>query len=77
MSADRAAVVWAATWVPSPSPIEGYGAEGYAVCWVDLADGGRVQVLVDGEAPAPGTAGVIRDRLFGDVSVDLFESSGS
>ena len=75
MSGDRSAVVWAATWVPSPSPIDGYGADGYAVGWVDLADGSRMQVLVDGEAPSPGTNGVVRNRTFGDIDVELFEAS--
>jgi hypothetical protein len=64
--------VWSSTWVPSASPIVGYGADGYAACWVDLDDGARAQVLVDGEPPTPGTGGRIEERWYGDERVDLF-----
>lgn len=74
MTADRSATVWSATWVPSRSPIEGFGAEGYAVAWVDTADGVRTQVLVAGPAPAPGTAGRLTSHTFGDEPVELFEA---
>lgn len=75
MEIDRTGTVWAATWVPSASPIEGFGSEGYAVCWVDLAAGPRVQVLAAGDAPPPGTSGTVGTATFGDVRVDLFEWS--
>jgi len=75
MSVEQAATVWAATWVPSPSPIEGYGPEGYSVCWVDLADGTRTQALVQGELPKPGDVGRIREQQFGAVAFDVFERS--
>lgn len=74
MTSDRTATVWAATWVPSASPIEGFGADGYGVCWVDLTGGERVQVLASGDAPAPGTAGALVTRTFGDVAVEVFEA---
>ena len=77
MGIDRTAVVWAATWVPSPSPIRAFGPDGYAVCWADVDDGRRVQVLVDGGAPPPGAVGTIRDRRFGDLIVEVFEGEGA
>lgn len=68
---DRRAVVWAATWIPAPSPLEGFGAEGYAVCWAD-AEEGRLQLIVDGARPAPGAVGRIVRRSFGAMTVDVF-----
>jgi hypothetical protein len=61
------ASVWAATWVPSPSPFPGFGADGYAVAWVDPRDGARRQVLVAGDAaPSIGTTGTVELQLLGD-----------
>jgi hypothetical protein len=60
MTAQGDGTVWAATAVPSPSPVDGFGTDGYCVAWVDLDAGARVQVLVDSPAaPDPGTRGVV------------------
>jgi hypothetical protein len=77
VTADRSAIVWSATWVPSRSPIEGFGAEGYAVAWVDTADGVRTQVLVAGPAPEPGTRGRLTSHTFGGDTVELFEAGAA
>ena len=68
---DQPATVWAATFVPSRSPYEGFGADGYSVAWVDAVDG-RVQVLVEGSAPAPGTSGRLVTRILGEDDRTLF-----
>lgn len=65
--------VWAATFVPSKSPIAGYGQDGYSVAWVDTPDG-RLQVLVSGARPVPGTVGRLRTETFGEAKVVLFEA---
>jgi hypothetical protein len=59
---DALAEVWAATWVPGPSPVEGFGdASGYAVAWVQVPGGERLHVLVDGTgAPRCGAIGRVR-----------------
>lgn len=51
---DRRATVWSSTFIPTTSPIT--GSAGYSVAWVDT-DTERLQVLVDGARPAPGTPG--------------------
>ncbi|ORA18859.1 hypothetical protein BST16_01570 [Mycobacterium asiaticum DSM 44297] len=71
--ADSPATVWAATFVPAKSPIAGYGQDGYSVAWVDTPNG-RLQVLVCGPRPEPGTVGRLRRHTFGDTEVDLFEA---
>ena len=68
---DRAAIVWAATFVPSKSPIDGFGQEGYSAAWVDIADE-RIQVLVDGPRPAPGTAGRLVEVPLDGQTIDMF-----
>ena len=73
MPADLTATVWAATFVPSKSPIPGYGQDGYSVAWVDIPDG-RMQVLVSGPRPAPGTVGRVVDRYLDDTKIPLFEA---
>ncbi len=73
MSADRPATVWASTFVPGKSPIPGYGEDGYSVAWVDTPDG-RLQVLVSGPRPAPGTVGRVVEETLGDDTVILFEA---
>jgi hypothetical protein len=73
---DSSATVWASTFVPSKSPIPGYGEEGYSVAWVDTPDG-RLQVLVSGPQPAPGTVGRIVEKTFGETKVTLFEADSA
>ena len=73
MAVDSSATVWASTFVPSKSPIPGYGEEGYSVAWVDTPDG-RLQVLVSGQRPAPGTVGRIVEKTFGETKATLFEA---
>lgn len=67
------ATVWAATFVPSTSPIPGYGMDGYSVAWVDTSDG-RLQVLVSGPRPAPGTVGRVVERELEETKTLLFEA---
>lgn len=71
MRSERTATVWAATFVPSKSPIPEFGQEGYSVAWVDTADG-REQVLVAGTRPAPGVTGRIVMTPLGEANVPLF-----
>ncbi|MCF6391255.1 hypothetical protein L2K20_30250 [Mycobacterium sp. MBM] len=70
---DRPATVWASTSVPSKSPYSQYGADGYSVAWVDT-DEGRLQVLVDGARPAPGTHGRLVVHMLDDEAVELFSA---
>jgi hypothetical protein len=51
--------------------LPGFGVEGYSVAWVD---GGteRLQVVVDGPRPTPGTTGRLVDRTFDDQTVEMF-----
>lgn len=67
------ATVWASTFVPSKAPLPGYGEDGYSVAWVDTPHG-RLQVLVVGPCPAPGTAGRVVERTFGETKAALFEA---
>ena len=76
MSADRPATVWASTFVPAKSPIPGYGQEGYSVAWVDTPDG-RLQVLVSGPRPVPGTVGRVVERTFEETKIILFEDESA
>jgi hypothetical protein len=71
MSSERPATVFAATFVPSKSPIPEFGQEGYSVAWVDTAEG-REQVLVSGTRPAPGSTGRVVMTVLGDSDVALF-----
>lgn len=73
MPVDVSATVWASTFVPKASPIPGYGEEGYSVAWVDTPDG-RLQVLVSGPRPAPGTVGRVVEKTFGETKAVLFEA---
>lgn len=73
MSADRSATVWSSTFVPSKSPLPGYGEDGYSVAWVDAAEG-RLQVLVSGPRPAPGTVGRVVEKTLEDNIIVLFEA---
>jgi hypothetical protein len=72
MPGDPTATVWASTFVPTKSPIPGYGQDGYSVAWVDTPDG-RLQVLVLGPKPEPGTVGRVVEKTFGDNTTVLFE----
>lgn len=67
------ATIWAATWVPEPSPLAGFGETGYSVAWVDRADGMREQVLVAGDsAPSPGQIGLIDRTSIDGIDVAVF-----
>lgn len=72
MPGDLTAMVWASTFVPAKSPIPGYGQDGYSVAWVDTPDG-RLQVLVLGPRPEPGTVGRVVEKTLGDTATVLFE----
>lgn len=72
MPGDPTATVWASTFVPTKSPIPGYGQDGYSVAWVDTPDG-RLQVLVLGTKPEPGTVGRVVEKTLGDTVTVLFE----
>jgi hypothetical protein len=69
------AEVWASTWVPGPSPLEGIGdGSGYAVAWVQVHGGRMLQAVVDGvAAPAPGVPGRVRSGALEDEAIDVFE----
>lgn len=70
---DRAATVWSATFIPSKSPIDDFGEEGYSVAWVDTDDG-RVQVLVDGARPEPGSSGRLMTKTFNGQAIEMFSA---
>lgn len=72
MPGDLTATVWASTFVPTKSPIAGYGQEGYSVAWVDTPDG-RLQVLVWGTRPDPGTVGRVVEKTFAETTIVVFE----
>lgn len=72
---DRTATVWAATFIPSKSPFPEYGADGYCVAWVDTEPHGRIQVLVDGILPTPGTVGRLVSRTFDDQDIEMFSAA--
>jgi len=67
------ATVWAATFVPSKSPIPGYGVDGYSVAWVDTGNG-RLQVLVSGPRPTPGTVGRVLELQLNGTKTLFFEA---
>ncbi|TRW76758.1 hypothetical protein FK535_27485 [Mycolicibacterium sp. 018/SC-01/001] len=67
------ATVWSATFVPSPSPYPDFGQNGYSVAWIDT-DRGRLQVLVDGARPSPGTSGRLIEMRLGEESIDVFRA---
>lgn len=72
MPGDPTATVWASSFVPTKSPIPGYGQDGYSVAWVDTPDG-RLQVLVLGPKPEPGTVGRVVEKTLGDTATLVFE----
>jgi hypothetical protein len=71
------AEVWGSTWIPQPSPLEGFGdATGYSIAWVRVTDGPMLQVLVqDAAAPEPGARGSVRSCRVGDEAIDVFTLS--
>lgn len=71
-------VVWSATWVAAPSPIEGIGnGEGYAVAFVTVGDT-TLQVLVDAErAPVVGVGGVVSAEQIDGSPIDVFTPFGT
>ena len=70
-AAESMATVWSSTFVPSKSPYPEFGQDGYSVAWVD-SEQTRLQVLVEGPRPAPGTTGRLVERTLGDATVDVF-----
>ena len=70
---DRVATVWSSTFIPSKSPFSDFGSDGYSVAWVDTVEG-RLQVLVEGDRPAPGTVGEIVVRTLDEQAVDIFSA---
>jgi|GEM_PF-6159299 len=70
------ATVWSSTFVPSKSPFPEYGQNGYSVAWVDT-DAGRLQVLVDGDRPAPNTTGRLVRTTLGEEIVEMFVADPS
>ncbi len=70
----RTGEVWGSTWVPSPSPIDGFGDDsGYAIAWVRVLDGPMLQVVVDADhAPLPGATGEVRSASVDDETIDVF-----
>jgi hypothetical protein len=71
------AEVWGSTWIPGPSPIDGFGDDtGYSIAWVRVIDGPMLQVLVDGtSAPASGARGDVRSFPVDDETIDVFTPS--
>lgn len=73
-AATRTAQVWGSTWVPSPSPVDGFGTDsGYSVAWVRAHDGPMLQVVVEADhAPVPGATGEVRSATVGGETIDVF-----
>ena len=72
MDHDGAGQVVAATWVPSPFGLEGFGGDGYGVAWVDLDDGPRVQALVADTAPPADARGSVHVVVLEGVTIPVF-----
>lgn len=70
------ATVWSSTFVPSKSPYPEFGQDGYSVAWVDT-EAGRLQVLVDGQRPAPGTTGRLVHTTLGEDAIEMFVADPS
>ena len=67
--------VFASTWVPNPPPVPDTDLAGYAVAWVDLPDGVRVQAYVEADTmPGVGATGVVRWNE--DLRVHVFTPDG-
>jgi hypothetical protein len=60
-----------------PFGLEGFGADGYGVAWVDLDDGPRVQVLVADVAPEPDARGTVELSELNAVPLPVFVPEGS
>jgi hypothetical protein len=74
---DGAGRVVAATFVPSPFGLEGFGGDGYGVAWVDLDDGPRVQVLVGDASPPADARGAVDVIELEGVPIPVFEVRSS
>ncbi|MDG4669122.1 hypothetical protein [Mycobacterium sp. 236(2023)] len=72
---DRA-TVWSSTFIPSRSPFSDFGTDGYSVAWVDTTEG-RIQVLVEGDRPAPGTIGAVVVRTLDEQAVNVFSAGAA
>jgi hypothetical protein len=71
------ATVWGSTWVLGRHPLSEDGVVGYAVAWIDLDEGERVQHLVMAEeAPLPGTLGAVTVEVMGGYEVPVFVPAG-
>jgi uncharacterized OB-fold protein len=77
VSASGRGRVVASTWVPAAFGIEGFGADGFGVAWVDLDGGPRVQVLVGEQAPDPDTTGTVDVRVLEGIDLPVFVPEGS
>jgi hypothetical protein len=66
-----------ATWVPTRFGLDGIGGEGYAVAWVDLDAGPRVQVVAEGSAPDPDVRGTVEIVTLEGVEVPVFRSEAT
>jgi len=75
-AAEATATVWSSTFVPSKSPYPEFGQDGYCVAWVDSGHT-RLQVLVEGARPAPGTTGRLVEKSLGDATVAVFVADPS
>lgn len=76
-SLDGAGRVVASTWVPSAFGLEGFGADGFGVVWVDLDDGPRVQALVADGAPAPDVVGRVDLVVLEGVDLPVFAAEAT
>ncbi len=75
-AAEATATVWSSTFVPSKSPYPEFGQDGYSVAWVD-SEHTRLQVIVEGPRPAPGTTGRLVEKSVGDATVSVFVAEPS
>lgn len=73
---ESSATVWSSTFVPAKSPYPEFGQDGYSVAWVDTA-AGRLQVLVEGDRPTPGTTGRLTRAVLGADDVEMFVADPS
>jgi hypothetical protein len=67
----------AATWVPASFDVDGFGDDGYAVAWVDLDAGPRVQVFVADAAPEPDVRGSVGLLELNGIALPVFRADPS